>query len=144
MKLFEGGNYLLGTLSVKRGSMTQQFKLESHCWVQTTLDLYRGMCLPRFGWPLPKIYQGICMYCVTTQWPFDWRGSQEEVWACSTYIGWLKGFWNPETGLHDSPHTGLCWLHQTLFVRDGCVQGQTWGSAVPEIGQWMISPCCLW
>ena len=26
-------------------------------------------------------------------------------------------------------------LHQTLFVRDGCIEGQTWGSAIPETGQ---------
>ena len=45
-----------------------------------------------------------------------------------------KGFQSPETGMHDSPCVGLCRLYQTLSARNRCIQGWTWGSAVPETG----------
>ena len=91
----------------------------------TDSDLYRGAYLPRLGWSLPKIYQGVYTYCTATQWPFDLGRSLKEIWVCIAFRGCPKGFWSHETGVHDSPCVGLCRLYQTLSARDRCIQGWT-------------------
>ena len=71
--------------------------------MQTTSDLHGGACLLRLGWPLLEICQGVCTYCIATQWPFHWERNQEEIWVSITFRGCPKGFWSPETGVYDSP-----------------------------------------
>ena len=52
----------------------------------------RDAYLPRLGWSLPKIYQEACMYCTTTQQPFDRGRSQQEIQTCVTFRGCPEGF----------------------------------------------------
>ena len=60
-----------------------------------------------------------------------------------TFRGCLEGFQSIEAGVYDSSCVGLCQLYQTIPVGDWCVQGWTWGIAVPEAGGWMIPPSHL-
>ena len=46
--------------------------------------------------------------------------------------------------MYDSSSLGFCWLHQTVFVRNWCIQGWTRGSAVTKARGWVIPPCHLW
>ena len=95
------------------------------------------------GGPLQKVHQGLCIHCTATQWTFGWRRGQQEVRVSVTFRRCLEGFWGIETGMHDSSCFGFHWLHQTVLVRDWCIQGWIRGSAVAEAGRWTMSPCCL-
>ena len=44
--------------------------------------------------------------------------------------------------MYDRSTSGFCWLYQTIFVGDWCIQRQVRGSAVWEAGGQTISPCC--
>ena len=72
------------------------------------------------------------MHCTAAQWTFGWRRSQQEVGVGVTFRRCLEGFQSIERGMYDSSHFGFCWLHQTVFVRDWCIQGGIGGSAVKK------------
>ena len=102
------------------------------------------MCLPRLGWSLQEVYQGVCTYCTATQWPFNWGRSQQDIWVCIAFRRCPKDFQSPETGMFDSPCVGLCQLYEVISTRDRCIQGWARGSAVPKTGRWKLSPSHLW
>ena len=53
------------------------------------------------------------------------------------------GLWGIETGMYDSPHPGVHWLHQAIPVGDWCIQRCIGGSVVTEAGRQAVPPCCL-
>ena len=72
------------------------------------------------------------------------EGASREVGVGVTYRGCHEGFWSVETGMHDSSHLGVHWLHQTIPVGDWCVPRWIGGSVVTEAGRWAVSSHCLW
>ena len=84
------------------------------------------------------------MHCTATCQTFGWRMSHQVISARVAFRGCPKGFWSIETGMYDSSSVGFCWLHQTIFVRDWCIQVWIRGSAVTEARGWAIPSCHLW
>ena len=61
-----------------------------------------------------------------------------------TFRGSPEGFQSIVAGMYDSSCVGFCQLYQTIPVGDRCIQGLTWGSAVPEACGQMVSSSSLW
>ena len=58
--------------------------------------------------------------------------------------GCQEGFQSIETGMHDSPHPGVHWLHQAIPVADWCIQRWIGHGVVTEAGRQVVPSHCLW
>ena len=79
--------------------------------------------------------------CITQpQWVSHWGRGQQEVREGVTHKGCHGSFQSIETGLLDSSHIGVCWLHQTIPAGDQYIQILIRGSVVTKAGRQVVPP----